>query len=250
MRKPIIAGNWKMNKTVCEAESFAKEVACKLPGKDLVESVICPAFTALRTMIAMQGENLRIGAQNMYYLDHGAYTGEVSGEMLKEIGTTYVIVGHSERRKYFNETDETCNLKLKKAFRLSLKPIFCIGEGEEVRVGGKTKELLRRQLQEGLKEISKEDVKNLVIAYEPIWAIGTGRTASPEVAEDACCFIRLVIGELYDKDTADAVRIQYGGSVNVKNIKELLAEPDIDGALIGGASLNADDFLFMVSAAI
>lgn len=250
MRKPIIAGNWKMFKTRDEAISFILDVNEKMPSTDLVDSVICSQFTVLRCLVKRQGDNLKIGAQNMHFLDEGAYTGEVSGLMLKSIGVEYVIIGHSERRAMFNETDETVNKKLKKAFEVELLPILCVGESLEQRETGKTEEVLKAQIVKDLEGLTKEQVKELVIAYEPIWAIGTGKTATSQIADETCGFIRQTVGELFGKEVAEAIRIQYGGSVKTSNIDELMSMPNIDGALIGGASLKANDFISLVNAAI
>lgn len=250
MRKPIIAGNWKMFKTRDEAISFILDVNEKMPSTDLVDSVICSQFTVLRCLVKRQGDNLKIGAQNMHFLDEGAYTGEVSGLMLKSIGVEYVIIGHSERRAMFNETDETVNKKLKKAFEVELLPILCVGESLEQRETGKTEEVLKAQIVKDLEGLTKEQVKELVIAYEPIWAIGTGKTATSQIADETCGFIRQTVGELFGKEVAEAIRIQYGGSVKASNIDELMSMPNIDGALIGGASLKANDFISLVNAAI
>ena len=250
MRKPIIAGNWKMFKTRDEAINFILQVNENMPSNELVDSVICSQFTVLRCLVKRQGDNLKIGAQNMHFLDEGAYTGEVSALMLKSVGVTYVIIGHSERRAMFNETDETCNLKVKKAFEVGLLPILCCGESLEQRETGKTEEVLKNQIVKDLEGLTKEQVEELVIAYEPIWAIGTGKTATSEVADETCGYIRSVVAELYGKDTAEKVRIQYGGSVKTSNIDELMSMPNIDGALIGGASLKADDFIKLVNAAV
>jgi len=250
MRKPIIAGNWKMFKTRDEAINFILQVNEKMPSNELVDSVICSQFTVLRCLVKRQGDNLKIGAQNMHFLDEGAYTGEVSALMLKSIGVSYVIIGHSERRAMFNETDETCNLKVKKAFEVGLLPILCCGESLEQRETGKTEEVLKNQIVKDLEGLAKEQVEELVIAYEPIWAIGTGKTATSQVADETCGYIRSVVAELYGKDTAEKVRIQYGGSVKTSNIDELMSMPNIDGALIGGASLKADDFIKLVNAAV
>ena len=250
MRKPIIAGNWKMFKTRDEAINFILQVNENMPSNELVDSVICSQFTVLRCLVKRQGDNLKIGAQNMHFLDEGAYTGEVSALMLKSIGVSYVIIGHSERRAMFNETDETCNLKVKKAFEVGLLPILCCGESLEQRETGKTEEVLKNQIVKDLEGLTKEQVEELVIAYEPIWAIGTGKTATSEVADETCGYIRSVVAELYGKDTAEKVRIQYGGSVKTSNIDELMSMPNIDGALIGGASLKADDFIKLVNAAV
>ena len=249
-RKPIIAGNWKMHKTRDEALQFIYAVSNKVPSKNLVDSVICAPFTVLRCLVKRQGDILRIGAQNMHYLDSGAYTGEISAPMLKAIDVSYVIIGHSERRAMFNETDESVNKKLHKALEYELVPILCIGETLEEREKGVTEEVLKRQLELDLKGLPAEQVKEIVIAYEPIWAIGTGRTATNEVANAACAFIRGEIARLYDEETAQAVRIQYGGSVKVSNIDELMSMPEIDGCLIGGASLKADAFIQMVQSAV
>lgn len=250
MRKPIIAGNWKMFKTRDEALQFILAVNDKMPSQEKVDSVICSQFTVLRCLVKRQGENLRIGAQNMHFEDSGAYTGEVSAEMLKSIGVSYVIIGHSERRAMFNETDESINKKLHKAFEKELTPILCVGESLEQRENGKVEEFIGNQLELDLAGLTKEQVKELVIAYEPIWAIGTGKTATSQVADETCGFIRSMVKKLYDEETAEAIRIQYGGSVKTSNIDELMGMPNIDGALIGGASLKADDFIKLVNAAV
>ena len=242
MRKPIIAGNWKMFKTRDEAINFILQVNNKVPSIDQVDSVICAQFTVLRCLVKRQLENLRIGAQNMHFADEGAYTGEVSGLMLKSIGVSYVIIGHSERRAMFNETDESINKKLHKAFEVELTPILCVGESLDEREGGLTEKKLESQLVKDLEGLTKEQVANMVIAYEPIWAIGTGRTATSQVADETCGFVRSVVAKLYDQATADAIRIQYGGSVKTSNIDELMSMPNIDGALVGGASLKIDSF--------
>ena len=250
MRKPIIAGNWKMFKTRDEAINFILQVNNRVPSIDQVDSVICAQFTVLRCLVKRQLENLRIGAQNMHFADEGAYTGEVSGLMLKSIGVSYVIIGHSERRAMFNETDESINKKLHKAFEVELTPILCVGESLEEREGGLTEKKLEGQLVKDLEGLTKEQVANMVIAYEPIWAIGTGKTATSQVADETCGFVRSVVAKLYDQATADAIRIQYGGSVKTSNIDELMSMPNIDGALVGGASLKADDFVTLVNAAV
>ena len=250
MRKPIIAGNWKMFKTRDEAINFILQVNNKVPSIDQVDSVICAQFTVLRCLVKRQLENLRIGAQNMHFADEGAYTGEVSGLMLKSIGVSYVIIGHSERRAMFNETDESINKKLHKAFEVELTPILCVGESLEEREGGLTEKKLEGQLVKDLEGLTKEQVANMVIAYEPIWAIGTGRTATSQIADETCGFVRSVVAKLYDEATAESIRIQYGGSVKTSNIDELMSMPNIDGALIGGASLKAEDFITLVKAAV
>lgn len=250
MRKPIIAGNWKMFKTRNEALKFIYAVSDKLPDIEKVDSVICAQFTVLRCLVKRQGENLRIGAQNLHFENEGAFTGEVSAPMLKEINVSYVIVGHSERRAMFNETDETINKKLHKALEYDITPILCVGESLEQRESGQTEAHLAEQLEKDLAGLTAEQVKDIVIAYEPIWAIGTGKTATSEVANETCKFIREKIASMYDQDVADAIRIQYGGSVKLNNIHELMMMPHIDGALIGGASLDPEDFVKLVEAAV
>ena len=250
MRKPIIAGNWKMYKNVDETVQFIYQVNDKMPSVEKVDSVICAPFVALKELVKSQGDNLKIGAQNMHFEEQGAFTGEIAPSMLTNIGVTYVIIGHSERRAMFNETDETCNKKVHQAFNHGLVPILCVGESLEERETGKTNDLLTEQLEKDLAGLSKEQVEKLVIAYEPIWAIGTGKTATAEVADETCGFIRETVKRLYDEATAEAIRIQYGGSVKTSNIDELMAKPNIDGALIGGASLKAEDFVTLVTAAV
>jgi triosephosphate isomerase len=250
MRKPIIAGNWKMFKTRDEALFFILEVSERMPSIKLVDSVICAQAPLMRCLIKRQGANLRIGAQNLFYEDEGAYTGEISGKMLKSYNVDYVIIGHSERRNIFHETDEMVNKKIKAALRNDLKPIVCVGEHLEEREAGKTNELLDTQVRAAFAGISAADMKKIVIAYEPIWAIGTGRTASAEQADEACGFIRSLIKDLYGENVSEAIRIQYGGSVKPENIDELLAKENIDGALIGGASLDPEKFIEMVNAAV
>ena len=250
MRKPIIAGNWKMFKTRDEALQFVYNVNMKLPSTEFVDSVICVQSPILRDLVKRQGDNLRIGAQNMHYLDNGAYTGEVSAPLLENIGVEYVIIGHSERRAYYNETDSAINKKLHQAFRYGLKPILCVGESLEVREANKTNDFVKNQVELDLKGLGTEQVKELVLAYEPIWAIGTGKTATSEMANETIKAIRNVIKGLYDEETSEAVRIQYGGSVKPGNIKELLATSDIDGALVGGASLDPESFLALVNSAV
>ena len=250
MRKFIIAGNWKMFKTRGEAINFMLQVADKVPSSDLVDTVVCTQAPILRDCVKRQGDNLKVGAQNVHEKDSGAYTGETSAVLLQELGVTYVIIGHSERRGMFNETDESVNAKIKQALVYSLKPIICVGESLEIREAGTTKEFVSNQVKKALDGISKEDAEELVFAYEPIWAIGTGKTATPEIAEETCKDIRTTIAEIYGDEVAQKVRIQYGGSVNPGNVEELLKQEDIDGALIGGASLDPDKFLFMVNAAL
>ncbi len=249
MRKPIIAGNWKMFKTRDEALAFIYKVNSNVPSIDEVDSVICAPFTVLRCLVKRQGDNLRIGAQNMHFEEQGAFTGEIAPTMLTSLGVSYVIIGHSERRAMFNETDETVNKKLHVAFNHGLTPILCVGEHLEERETGKTEELLNYQLHHDLEGLTAEQVQKLVIAYEPIWAIGTGKTATPEIADETCGYIRSVVKEMYGEEVSEAIRIQYGGSVKVNNIEALMTKPNIDGALIGGASLVPEDFVFFTKAA-
>ncbi|MDO5556442.1 MAG: triose-phosphate isomerase [Clostridia bacterium] len=242
MRKKIIAGNWKMNKLPNEAIDFFEELA-PLVKNAQNEVVICVPYTDLfYSLMHVQGTDIKIGAQNMHYEEKGAYTGEVSGEMLKAIGVEYVIIGHSERRAYYAETDETVNKKLKKALELELKPIVCVGESLEQRESGKAKEIVTTQTKIALQGLNNNEVSKTIIAYEPIWAIGTGKTATKEDANETIKWIRGKIEEIYGKDTADSVIIQYGGSVKSSNAKELFEMSDIDGGLVGGASLKADEF--------
>ena len=250
MRKPIIAGNWKMYKTRDEVLSFVYAVNKKMPATDLVDSVVCAPALYLRDLVKRQGSNLKVGAQNMHFAEEGAFTGEIAPKMLVDAGVKYVIIGHSERRAMFNETDESVNKKLHAAFNHSLTPILCVGEMLEHREGGQTEDVIKEQIVKDLEGLTSEQVTELVIAYEPIWAIGTGKTATPEVADETCGFIRETVKELYGEAVSEAIRIQYGGSVKVNNIKELMAKPNIDGALIGGASLEAENFVYFVEAAL
>ncbi|MDD3865265.1 MAG: triose-phosphate isomerase [Candidatus Izemoplasmatales bacterium] len=250
MRKPIIAGNWKMYKTRDEALFFILKVSDGVPSIKDVDSVICAQAPLMRCLIKRQGDNLRIGAQNMHYADEGAFTGEVSGPMLKSYNVDYVIIGHSERRAMFYETDEIVNKKIVAALRNDLIPIVCIGEHLEERENGSTNAILHSQIMKGFVNIDAKDMKKIIIAYEPIWAIGTGKTATADLADETCGYIRSVIGEVYGADVAEAIRIQYGGSVNPGNIDELLSKANIDGVLIGGASLNPDHFIYMTNAAM
>jgi len=243
MRKPIIAGNWKMFKTRDEALYFVLKVSEKMPEKEKVDTVIFAQAPLMRCLIKRQGEELRIGAQNMFYEDEGAYTGEISGPLLESYNVEYVLIGHSERRQYFHETDEDVNKKIKAAIRNDLLPIVCVGEKLEEREDHKTNDVLERQIKNAFQDIPAIELKNIVIAYEPIWAIGTGKTATAEQADEACGFIRQVIKNLYGHVVADEIRIQYGGSVKTKNIAELISKENIDGALIGGASLDPDSFI-------
>ncbi|MGI6685748.1 MAG: triose-phosphate isomerase [Bacillota bacterium] len=242
MRKPIIAGNWKMFKTPDQAVSLVKELK-KILNNPQAEVVICPPFVDLPGVIENLGDSgIAVGAQNMHWEAEGAFTGEISPLMLKELGCTYVIIGHSERRQYFHETDETVNKKVLAAINHGLRPILCVGETLEERESGVTESLVESQVRKGLADVSREEAENLVIAYEPIWAIGTGKTASAEDAEKVISHIRQVLNDLFGEETGGKIRIQYGGSVKPENIKELMAKPNIDGALVGGASLKADSF--------
>lgn len=245
LRKPIIAGNWKMNKTVSESVDFAKSLLDIT--NDKVEALICVPFTSLTEVKkVVDGSGIKLGAQNMHWEESGAYTGEVSAEMLKDIGVDYVIIGHSERREYYGETDETVNKKVKKAFEIGISPIMCCGETLEEREEGKAESKIKSQIEKGIEGLSAEQIENLVVAYEPIWAIGTGKTATSEQANDIIKHIREVVREEYG-DSADKMRIQYGGSVKPDNIKELMDQSDIDGALVGGASLKKEDFSALIN---
>ena len=249
MRKPIIAGNWKMFKTRDEALFFVLKVSEKMPNKEMVDTVVFAQAPLLRCLITRQGENLRIGAQNLHYEDEGAFTGEISGPLLESYNVEYVLIGHSERRQYFHETDEDVNLKIKAAIRNDLLPIVCVGEKLEERESNITNEILENQIKKAFKDIKAIEIKDIVIAYEPIWAIGTGKTATAEQANEACGFIRSVIKKLYGSIVSEGIRIQYGGSVKPQNIDELISQEHIDGALIGGASLDPDQFIEMVNIA-
>ncbi len=245
MRKPIIVGNWKMNKTIAEATAFFAGVEGKL--HDDAEFGVGAPFTALKDSVAA-AKGLFVAAQNVHFEDSGAYTGEVSLPMLLEIGVKWVILGHSERRQYFNESDEAINKKAKKCFASGVTPIICCGETLEQFEAGLTEAVVRKQVAACLDGFSVEDVKKLVIAYEPIWAIGTGKNATKEIAQTTCAIVRDEVAVHFGKEAADACRVQYGGSVKPDNIAEYMAEPDIDGALIGGASLKVDSFLAIVNA--
>ncbi|CRZ33713.1 triosephosphate isomerase [Herbinix hemicellulosilytica] len=240
MRRKIIAGNWKMNKTPSEAIALINELK-PLVATDEADVVFCVPFVSLIPAIeAVKGSNIEIGAQNMHFEESGAYTGEIAPKMLTEIGVKYVIIGHSERREYFGETDETVNKKVLKAFEHGLTPIICCGETLKQREQGITIDFVRQQIKIAFLGVTKEQAKKAVIAYEPIWAIGTGKVATPEQAEEVCKAIRECIEEIYDKEVADAIRIQYGGSVTAASAYELFSQPNIDGGLVGGASLKAD----------
>ncbi len=252
VRKAIIAGNWKMNKTRPEAKELLeaiKPLVANAEGK--VEVIACVPFTNLETAVAATaGSNVKVGAENVHFEKSGAFTGEISADMLVEVGVEYVVIGHSERRQYFGETDETVNKRTKAALAAGLKPIVCVGELKWERECNITEEVIARQIKLDLWDVTAEELKNVVIAYEPVWAIGTGLTATPDQAEEVCAFIRATLAKLYDQAAADAVTIQYGGSMNAGNAAELLAKPNIDGGLIGGASLKAPDFNTIVQAAV
>ena len=240
MRKKIIAGNWKMNKTPSEAVALINELKPLVANED-VDVVFCvPAISIVPAMEAAKGSNINIGAENMYFEESGAYTGEIAPNMLTDVGVKYVIIGHSERREYFAETDATVNKKVLKAFEHGITPIICCGETLEQREQGVAVDFIRQQIKIAFLNVTADRAKEAVIAYEPIWAIGTGKTATSDQAEEICAAIRECIAEVYDDATAAAIRIQYGGSMNAGNAAELLAKPDIDGGLVGGASLKAE----------
>ena len=243
MRKPIIAGNWKMNKNCQESVEFINKIANAVPFATEVETVICAPAVNLCCMVKAQGENLRIGAQNMHWEESGAFTGEIAPSMLRDIGVEYVVIGHSERREMFGETDETVNKKTHAAHASGLIPIVCCGESLEQRESGTTNEIVDVQMVKGLAGLTADQVKATVIAYEPIWAIGTGKVATDEQANETIGYIRSVIAREHGQEVADAIRIQYGGSVKPETVAGLMAQPEIDGALVGGASLDVDSFL-------
>ncbi len=246
-RRPLIAGNWKMHKTVAETLAYIEAFKPLVAGVEDRDIMLAPPFTALdAAQRALEGSPVALGAQNCHWEEEGAFTGEISARMLSDIGVSYVIIGHSERRHLFRETDEMIRKKIAAVLRHDLIPILCIGETLEEREAGKTLSVLERQLKEGLKDFSARDLKNLVVAYEPVWAIGTGKTATPEQAEEAHAFCRRILAEMFGADFAETVRILYGGSVKPENIVGLMARPDIDGALVGGASLKPDVFARIV----
>jgi len=250
MRKKIIAGNWKMNKTNAEAASFASDLKHDLATMRKTEIVVCPPFTALTIVCEiLKNSPIKVGAQNLHWEHSGAFTGEVSAEMIVNTGCTYAIIGHSERRHFFGETNQAVNKKIKHTLTTSLTPIVCIGETLQERQSGQTRNVVLRQIEEGLGDLSIDQIKRIIIAYEPVWAIGTGVTATPEQAEEVHQFIRDMIREKFDGSVADSIPILYGGSVKPDNIKDLLSQKNIDGGLIGGASLNADGFVKMVKIA-
>lgn len=249
MRTPFIAGNWKMNKTISEGEAFIDALK-NLPAKSEVESAVCAPFIHLPSLVEKASElEVGIGAENAHYEESGAFTGEVSVAMLKDLGVDYIIIGHSERRELFNETDETVNKKAHAILDSGIVPIICVGESDEERESGVAASRVESQVEKALEGLSSEQVKKSVIAYEPIWAIGTGKSATKEDANEMCGVVRSKVESLYDNDTSEAVRIQYGGSVKPANIKEYMSETHIDGALVGGASLEAESFLELLEGA-
>lgn len=243
MRKPLIAGNWKMFKSLDEVNAFAADFVDKVSDITDRDMLICPPYTYIQSLAgACKGSPVKIGSQNVFWEDQGAYTGEISAPMLKSIGAEYAIIGHSERRQYFSETDETVNKRLVAALSGELIPIVCVGETLDQREAGKTFDVVGTQIRQGLKGIDAEQAKTIVIAYEPVWAIGTGKTATPEMAQEVHAYIRSVISELLEAEIADNMRVLYGGSVKGDNVDALMAQKDIDGALVGGASLDAASF--------
>ena len=250
MRRIVIAGNWKMNMTPAQTKAFIEELTPMVAGQDKCDIVLCVPYVDIATAVeAARGTNIHIGAENVHFAESGAYTGEISAAMLTAIGTEYVVIGHSERRQYFGETDTTVNLRTKAALAAGLKVILCLGEVKEERLAGITNEVVSMQTKLDLAGISAEELKNVIIAYEPVWAIGTGLTATPEQADETCGVIRSVIAELYGAEAAEEITIQYGGSMNDQNAAELLSKENVDGGLIGGASLKCDKFTTIVKAA-
>ena len=250
-RKYLIAGNWKMNKTASESASLVQQVHASVGSQSTVQVAVCPPFTSMgKISEELDGSQIALGAQNMHQEASGAYTGEVSAEMLRDLYVTYVILGHSERRQYFGETNESVNKKILSTVAGNLKPIYCIGETLDQRERNETLEVVRTQIREGLENFSDSEVENLVIAYEPVWAIGTGKTATDEMAQEVHSFIRKTLAELFGENAAETIRILYGGSMNAKNASGLLAQPDVDGGLIGGASLTPKSFCEIVQAAL
>ncbi|MCZ6678426.1 MAG: triose-phosphate isomerase [Candidatus Poribacteria bacterium] len=250
MRTPIIAGNWKLNKTISEAVESVAALRTLVADVNEVEIVVAPTFTALFAVAqVLENGNIRLSAQDVFWEDRGAFTGEVSPAMLKDAGCDYVIIGHSERRQYFSETNESVNRKAKAAHAHGLKPIICVGEQLEDREAGRTEAVIRDHVINGIAELSADQILSTVIAYEPVWAIGTGKTATADEAQEVHTFIRSLLAETYSDEVASQVRIQYGGSVKPDNAAELMAQPDVDGALVGGASLEAESFAQIVKAA-
>jgi triosephosphate isomerase len=249
-RRKVVAGNWKMNMDLASGENFVKSLVSDLRGTEKTDVIFCPPFPLLVTLSEVLAEtSFGLGAQNLFWEEKGAYTGEVSADMLVSVGCKYVIIGHSERRKYFEETDEMVNRKLKGALRSGLIPIMCIGETLDERQTNQTEQVVKTQMQDGLQDLGREELNKMIIAYEPVWAIGTGKNATPEQAVEVHQFIRHTLRQWFDDQLAQETRIQYGGSVNENNALEILSQTDIDGALVGGASLKADSFTEIVRAA-
>ena len=250
MRRKIVAGNWKMHNNLSDSQNLVTKLVNGLNNKNINRDVIiCPPFTSLSEVSnLLKGTKIELGAQNMHFEDKGAFTAEISSEMLLSVGCKYVILGHSERRTIFGETDEFINKKIKKALSSGLTPIFCIGESLEQRENGTTNDVIKRQVLEGIKDLSEDNVNKLIIAYEPIWAIGTGKTATPEQAQEVHEFIRSILEETFNKQTSENISILYGGSVKPNNAFDLLSKTDIDGALVGGACLDADSFISVITA--
>ena len=250
-RRPVIAGNWKMNKTVAEGKSLLLDILPLAEQAPDCDVVLCLPYLHLPMAVELAGNSrLKLGAQNVHWEEKGAFTGEISPKMLADLGVEYVLVGHSERRQYFGETDETVNRRTAAALAAGLKVILCVGETEVQRAQGVTEEVVSMQVKIALRGVPAEQLKNLIIAYEPVWAIGTGQTATPQQANDVCCYLRWVVEELYEQQAASHTPILYGGSMNAQNAVELLAEEDIDGGLIGSASLKAADFAQIIAAAV
>jgi triosephosphate isomerase len=251
MRKKVIAGNWKMNNDLSESQSLISKLITGLSNEKVnCDVIVCPPYTSLSEANSLlKNSVIKLGAQNMYFEENGAFTGEISASMLKSTGCEYVILGHSERRTIFGETDQVINKKIIKALQSGLLPIFCVGETLQERESDETNNIIKRQITEGLKNISSADMQKIIIAYEPVWAIGTGKTASPQQAEDVHAFIRGLVKSLYSNEIADELVIQYGGSVKPDNAKELLSQKDIDGALVGGACLKSESFIGIIKAA-
>lgn len=251
MRTPVIAGNWKLNKTPHEAIELVTELKRALADVQGVDIIVCPVSVCLADVNdVIQESNIALGAQNLYWEDTGAFTGEISGPIIKAAGCTYVIIGHSERRQYFGETNETVNKRIRAALNAGLTPIVCVGETLEERESDKTFDVVRDHVAGALAGFSADEVSSMIIAYEPVWAIGTGKTATPDQAQEVHKYIRDLLAELYSSEVAEAVRLQYGGSVKPDNIEELIGQPDIDGALVGGASLKGDSFAAIVKGAV
>ncbi len=250
MRRPVVAANWKMNKTIPEALQFAGDLKkwFKESGRQEVDVILAPPFTALKAVSdSLRGDNISVAAQDLFWEEKGAFTGQVSAVMLLDSGCRYVIIGHSERRQHFGETDDGVNRKINRALYHNLIPIFCVGETLRQREEGATFKVVRGQVEKGLDGLSEGSAGSILIAYEPVWAIGTGKTATPEQAEEVHGFIRAILRETYGKDVSEAVRILYGGSVTPENVRSLMKEPDIDGALVGGASLQVDSFVKIIT---